>query len=163
VAHADADAASLAVAYTTLGRAIGVTDNVAALNNVSVDTYFWKDATQQAVWRGPITTHATRGTFTGIAAATPLDDANVVGPLRAQQVVLIRGRFQATGGGFGTHWMLATSFITDSGNNITGVVANDPWTGLQVEIDPSTKRVISPANFPLTKFTVNGFQTVTLN
>jgi len=43
------------------------------------------------------------------------------------------------------------------------VVAHDPWSGRQVMIDPATKKVFSPASFPLAKFRVNGYRQVTLN
>jgi hypothetical protein len=43
------------------------------------------------------------------------------------------------------------------------IVANDPRTGLQVQIDPSTKMVVAPANFPLTNFTVNGYRPVSID
>jgi hypothetical protein len=56
--------------------------------------------------------------------------------------------------------MLATSFIVDGGGTVTAVVANDPWTGRQVRIDPSTKTVTSPTDFPLENFKVIGFRTV---
>jgi hypothetical protein len=59
--------------------------------------------------------------------------------------------------------MLATSFTADAGGNVTSVVADDPRTGLQVEIDPVTKQVVSPPGFPLAHFKVNGFEAVTLN
>jgi hypothetical protein len=43
------------------------------------------------------------------------------------------------------------------------VLANDPWTGTQVEINPATKKVVTPANFPLKNFTVDGYQPVIVN
>jgi hypothetical protein len=59
--------------------------------------------------------------------------------------------------------MLATSFITDSDGHVTALVADDPWTGLQVRIDAQTKQVIAPADFPLAGFTVDAYETVTLD
>lgn len=52
---------------------------------------------------------------------------------------------------------------TKLGNAVNTVVANDPWTGMHVEISPATKKVVSPAGFPLTNFTVDGFQPVVVN
>lgn len=98
-----------------------------------------------------------------IAAATALGEDNVIAPLPARDVVLLRARFVQAGGGLGTQWLLATSFTTDADGNVSAVVADHPWTGLQVGIDPTTKQVIAPADFPLAKFTVNAVQTVTLN
>jgi hypothetical protein len=159
---AHADEASLAAAYTILARAIGQTDDVDALKNVAIDAYFWNDTTQRARWRGPVTTHASLGALTPLGDGAALDESNVIASLRARQVVLLRGRFRKDGGA-GTHWMLATSFTTDADGNVTAVVADDPWTGLQVRIDPATKRVIAPAHFPLAAFTVTAFQTVTVD
>jgi hypothetical protein len=58
--------------------------------------------------------------------------------------------------------MLATLYTKDSNNTVTDIIANDPWTGQQVTINPISKHVVRPPNFPLTNFTVNGYQPVTL-
>jgi hypothetical protein len=58
--------------------------------------------------------------------------------------------------------MLGTLYTTD-GANATAVIAHDPLTGLQVTIDPATKRVVSPANFPLATFKVDAYRAVTVN
>jgi hypothetical protein len=158
-----ADAASLAAAYTIVARAIGVTDDVDGLKDVAIDTYFWNDATEKAKWTGPVTGHASRGPLNAVAPAVKLDESNVIGALRAREVVLLRGKYRPATGGKATQWMVATSFTTDADGNVTAVVADDPWTGLQVRIDPATKRVVAPADFPLAHFTVNAFQTVTLD
>jgi hypothetical protein len=158
-----ADEASLAAAYTIIARAVGVTDEVDALTDVAIDKYFWSDATETAKWRGPVTQHATRGPLNAVAPKVQLDESNVIGALRAHDVVLLRGKYRPETGGKATQWMVATSFTTDADGNVTAVVADDPWTGLQVRIDPATKQVIAPADFPLGHFTVNAFQTVTLN
>jgi len=161
VAHSDD--ASLATAYAIIARAIGVADGVGSLQDVAIDRYFWDDSRQKARWRGPVTQHASLGPLTAIAATTAIGDDNVIGPLRARDMVLLRGRYKQPGGGSGTQWMLATSFTTDADGNVDTVVADDPWTGLQVRIDPATKRVIAPAGFPLARFTVNAFERVTLD
>lgn len=160
-AAAHADEASLAAAFTIIARAVGITDGVAKLRDVAIDTYFWSDATQKARWRGPVTAHASLGAMTAVAGA--LGEGNVIGALRADQVVLIRGKYRKDGGGSALQWMLATSFVTDGDDNVIAVVADDPWTGLQVRIDPGTKEVVAPANFPLRNFRVNAFQIVTLD
>jgi hypothetical protein len=54
--------------------------------------------------------------------------------------------------------MLATLYTKTASNGVNTVVANDPFTGTQVEINPTTKRVTTP--FPLQNFTVNGYQPV---
>ncbi|HXF89863.1 MAG TPA: hypothetical protein VNK48_16055, partial [Xanthobacteraceae bacterium] len=56
-----------------------------------------------------------------------------------------------------THWMLATAVTADG-----KIVANDPWTGGQVIIDPGTGSVVHPPNFPLPSFKMDRFQTVTI-
>jgi hypothetical protein len=157
------DEASLAAAYTIIARAIGVTNDVDGLKDVAIDTDFWDDASETATWTGPVTGHATRGPRRLVASRVKLDEGNVIGALRARQVVLLRGKYRREAGGKATQWMVATSFTTDAQGNVTAVVADDPWTGLQVRIDPATKRVVAPADFPLAHFTVNAFQTVTLN
>jgi hypothetical protein len=157
---AHAEEASLATVYTIIARAIGVTDNVASLKDVSIDEYFWDDARQTATWRGPVTGYASLGPLTAIPGAQPLDLTNVIDPLRHHEPVIIRGRYRKSPSQFATHWMLATSFIVDGGGTVTAVVANDPWTGRQVRIDPSTKTVTSPTDFPLENFKVIGFRTV---
>jgi hypothetical protein len=160
---AHADAASRATVFTMLARAIGVAKNVAELTDVAVDEFFWNDANQRTFFRGPVTEHATLGPFTAMAGADPIGDANVIGPLKARKVVAIRGRFTKEDGGIAQHFMLATLFTANRNGIVTALVADDPWTGQQVRIDPVTKTVVSPANFPLARFKVNGFQVITLN
>jgi hypothetical protein len=156
------DEASLATAYTIIARAIGITDDVRTLQDAPIDTY-WDDKTEHAQWRGAVTDHATRGSVMPLSNAEPIDENNVIGPLRARQAVIVRGTFKKAGGGKGKHWMLATSFVTDDAGNIVALVADDPWTGLQVQIDPETKQVVEPPDFPLAHFKLDAFQTVTLD
>jgi hypothetical protein len=93
-----------------------------------------------------------------IAAATPLNAANVIGQLNVRRLVILRGTYPKAGGGTATHHMLATLYTKTASNGVNTVVANDPFTGTQVEINPTTKRVTAP--FPLQNFTVNGYQPV---
>ena len=157
-APAHADAASVATVYTMIGRAIGLTDDIALLKNEKIDKYYWDDATQTTTWTGPVTTHATLGTTQTLAAATPIDTTNIIGMLDTRQPVIISG----PSGGV-THFMLATLYTTDTGGNVTALIANDPWTGKQVWIDPTTKQVVSPSNFPLAGWSVKHYRSVTLN
>jgi hypothetical protein len=157
-----ANLASLATVYTTIARAIGITKNVNALKGVKIDTYFWDDATKATTWQGPVTTRATLGTFAAIAANVPLNNTNVVGAMKTGQLVLLRGTYTKANGNKAQHWLLGTLF-TAVGKAVGTVIANDPWTGEQVMIDPATKKVLSPTNFPLTGFKVDGYQPVTLN
>jgi hypothetical protein len=161
-AHADADQASLATVYTMVARAVGLTEGVARLDGVAIDRYFWDDASQRARFRGPITTLVTLGAFASIAAASPLDSSNVIGAMSTGKLVILRGRFRKGDGTRGTHWLLGTLFTTQGGHP-NGVVAHDPWTGLQVTIDLATKRVVDPAHFPLARFVVDGYQPATIN
>ena len=155
------DALSLAAVYAMIARAIGVTGNFGQLKNVKVDRYFWDDAGRTARWRGPVTTYATLGSITALAARVALANSNVVGEMKSGKLVILRGTYTKSNGAKAEHWMLGTLY-TGSGTRPDTVVANDPWTGMQVTIDPATKRVVSPANFPLTDFKVDGYQTVTL-
>jgi hypothetical protein len=153
-----ADAASLATVYTMIARAVGNTDNVALLKDVKIDKYFWHNATQTTTFAGPITTHATLGVMKTIAAATPLNATNVIGQLVAHRLVILRGTYAKAGGGTATHHMLATLYTKTATNGVNTVVANDPFTGTQVEINPTTKRVTT--TFPLQNFIVDGYQPV---
>lgn len=161
-APAHAEKAARAAVYTMLGRAIGITDNVAALKNEKIDKYYWDDATQTATWAGPVTSHATLGAVHSIPAATPIDNTNVIVQLRARKVVIVRGTYTKAGKII-AHDMLATLYTSDSNGNVTALVANDPWTGKQVKIDPGTKQVVWPSGFPLSGWTVKSYWPVTLN
>jgi len=161
-APAHADAASLAAVYTMIARAIGITKNIAKLKNVKIDEYFWNDATQTATFKGPVKDNATLGPLGAIAGGAPLDENNVIGRMDQQELVILRGSTSKPGGGTAQHWMLGTLY-TKAGGKVAAVVANDPWTGEQVMIDPATKKVLSPADFPLANFKVNGYRRVTVN
>jgi hypothetical protein len=160
-APAHADEAALATVYTMIARSVGISDGDNRLVNTKIDRFFWDDATQTTFWRGPVKLYAQLGSMTTITAATPLNNANVVGSMNAGKLVILRGTYRK-GGANETHWMLGTLYTKDSGNNVDAIVANDPFTGQQVRIDPATKAVISPANFPLKNFRVNGYRPVTL-
>jgi hypothetical protein len=155
------DAAALGTVYTILGRGIGFTDGVAQLQNVTIDTYF-DDATKKTAWTDAIKQHARRGRWTQIAAAEPIGENNVIGALRAHHAVIVSGTYD-NGDGRKTHYLLATSFTDKADGSITGLVADDPWTGHQVLIDPDSKAVSRPAHFPLHGFKVTRFQTVALD
>jgi hypothetical protein len=79
--------------------------------------------------------------------------------MNARNLVILRGSYRPKGGGQATHYLLGTLYTKGP----TEIVADDPWTGKQVYIDPATKTVISPKNFPLDKFKVDGYQPVTIN
>ncbi|MGH6789168.1 MAG: hypothetical protein ACRECC_05750 [Pseudolabrys sp.] len=156
-----ADAASLATVYTMIARGAGIADNVAQLKAVKINKYYWHDATQTTTFSGPLTLHAT------LTALTPLPGAitgqNVIAHLKVQRLVILRGTYTKAGGGTAKHYMLATMFTKKPNGLPSTIVANDPWTGWQVEIDPATKMVVSPSNFPLANFKVNAYQAVTVN
>ena len=82
--------------------------------------------------------------------------------MKAEKLVILRGTYRKSDGSIGTHWLLGTLYTKHADGSVSTVVANDPLTGEQIEIDPLTKKVLSP-NFPLAKFKVNGYQAVTLN
>jgi hypothetical protein len=83
----------------------------------------------------------------------------VIGQMNAHRLVILRGTYTKPSGGAATHYMLGTLY-TKPGTAVLSVVADDPWTGTQVEINPATKKVIT-SNFPLANFKVDGFQPVT--
>jgi hypothetical protein len=152
---------SLPAVYAMIARAIGVTGDIAALKTVKIDR-FWNDNKKIAVWRGPAAALATLGAFKTIAANARLNHANVIGEMKIGRLVILRGAYTKNNGGKGEHWLLGTLY-TASGNALDAVIANDPWTGLQVTIDPATKKVVWPADYPLANFKVDGYQPVTLN
>jgi hypothetical protein len=158
---ADSDLTALATVYTMIARAIGITQNVPQLTNAAIDKYFWDEAAQTTRWRGAVKDYASLGTLTTIGAV-PIDAANVTGAMDNEQLVILRGRYVTEGGDPATHWMLGTLYRKD-GLFITAIIAHDPWTGQQVTIDPATKRVVVPADFPLENFKVNGYRPVTVN
>ena len=151
---------ALATVYAMIARGIGVTRDIAALKTIKIDR-FWNDTRKVAVWRGPAATLATLGTLKPIAANARLNGSNVIGEMAIGRLVILRGSY-ARNGRKAEHWMLGTLY-TASGNGLAGVIANDPWTGQQVTIDPVTKKVLWPANYPLTGFKIDGYQPVTLS
>ena len=152
---------ALAAVYTMIARAVGVTRDIAALKTIKIDR-FWNGTRKVAVWRGPAATLATLGTFKPIAANARLNNTNVIGEMAIGRLVILRGSYTRSNGGKAEHWLLGTLY-TASSNGLDAVIANDPWTGQQVTIDPASKKVVSPANFPFVNFKVDGYQPVTLN
>ena len=147
---ADPNLTALATVYTMIARAIGITRWRPTTDDVAIDRYFWDEATQKARWRGPVKNYATLGPMTAISSRTPIEVANVIGVMDAEQLVILHGTYQPEGGAKVRHWMLGTLYTTDSGSTPNAVIAHDPYTGQQVTIDLATKKVVSPANFPLT-------------
>jgi hypothetical protein len=158
-----ADSASLAAVYTMIARAVGYTDNDPAIKTTKIDEFFWDDANQTATWTGPVTTHATLASPLALPAGTPIDDSNIIGAMKSKHVVIVSGHYDTPSAGSASHSMLATLFTADSANVTTNLIANDPWTGTQVWIDLATHQVVRPVGFPLTNFTVDSYESITLN
>jgi hypothetical protein len=154
-----ASQASLATVYTMIARAVGMAQSLDELRRAKIDRHFWHDATQRTTFAGPITQFATLGGFRTVAPAAGL--TAVVNLLNGRQAVILRGTYTSANGHKATHWMLAT-LSTREGRQVGAIIANDPWTGTQVEISPVTKTVVSP-DFPLAHFKVDGFQSITPN
>lgn len=161
VAPRHADEASLAAVFTMLARAFGP-GNGLALQDVKIDRFFWNDAARKAALAGPFAAQLRLGALTPLAANARLTGANVIEALNTRRLAILRGSYTTDKGVTATHWMLATLY-TKSGAGIGAVIANDPWTGRQVEIDPVTKKVVSPDDFPLKNFRVNAFQTAAIH
>ena len=140
-----------------IARAIGNALNSAALKDVKIDEYFWNDATQQTSFSGPVTIYASLGAFQSVAPSASLN--GVVARMENENLVLLRGTYER-GGQTARAWMLGTLFTSKNDGTLIAVVANDPFTGEQVEIDPVTKMVRPSATFPLTNFKVDGFRRV---
>src|SRR5262249_36608206 len=140
------DAASMATVYTMLAHGVGNADNVAALANAKISA-FWIDGSQKAHLTPALDSHLNLGAMKAIPAPTKLTNANVIGQLNAHRPVILRGTYTKAGGGTGTHYMLATLYTKNPNNSAKTVVANDPFTGTQLEISPVTKKVVG--SFPL--------------
>jgi hypothetical protein len=106
---ADSDLTALAAVYTTIARAIDITQNVPQLTNAAIDKYFWDEAAQTTRWRGPVKDCATLAALIPIAAGAPIDFTNVADAMLNEQLVILRGRYVMEGGGPATHWMLGNS------------------------------------------------------
>lgn len=154
--------ASLAAVYTIVARGVGTGLKVPKLSGVAIDSYFWDDKAEKAKFKGPLTDYVSLGPVTAIPKGEPLSDGNVIGAFALGKLAILRGTFKREGGGTGTHWMLGTLHIEKSIGKVTAVLADDPFTGRQVRIDPKTKHVVSPG-FPLEDFVVDGYREVTVN
>jgi hypothetical protein len=155
VSHANH--ASEAAVYTMIARAVGFTKNVPTLKIIKIDTSYWHDATQTTTWTGLVTGHVTQGAPIILPAPTPISLANIAGQIKANNVVVISGPSAV-----GTHTMLATGYMVNGVGAIVALIANDPYTGRQVRISPTTKKVIAPAGFPLATFTVTAYRVMTI-
>ena len=85
-----------------------------------------------------MTIYATLGAFQSVAPSASLN--NVVARMENEKLVLLRGTYER-GGQTARAWMLGTLFTSKDDGTLIAVVANDPFTGEQVEIDPVTKMV----------------------
>jgi hypothetical protein len=63
-------------------------------------------------------------------------NSSVVNLLTAGYPVLLGGTFSANLKGTGLHWILGVGVITLNAG--TYILANDPWTGTKVAVDPKT-------------------------
>ncbi len=149
--------AAQAALYATIARAIGVARDVPALSDVPIDA-FWDVAKKAAVWGGAVREHAAIGALLSVAGQA-LGSANVKPVLDSDKAAILTGTYTNAAGAKQRHWVLATSYTLDSQRALKDIVANDPWTGTQVKIDPVSKLVVSQG-FPLTGFTVDGYQVV---
>ena len=125
----------------------------------------WNDAKQKTSIKGSLHGHLSPNKlkFKSIAKHTHLSSSNVTGALKAHKVVILAGSYTPPGSkSTATHYMLATLYDTTPSNGLHAVVALDPWTGTQVEISPSTKKVVTPG-FPLTDFVVTQYEAFDFN
>jgi hypothetical protein len=94
-----------------------------------------------------------------VAGDTSLLNSDLIRALGEDRVVAVRGSYEGPSR-IEPHWMLATSYTVDSAGTVNRIVANDPWTGKQVQIDPNTRSVVAPTPFPLRNWQINGYQIV---
>ena len=150
--------ASKATVFTMIANAHGIKDPH-SWYDLRIDIYFWEDTIQQSYWRGPITDRAGLGRLTSVGAQDSLLNSDLVRALGQNRVVVVRGGYDGEAG-LAQHWMLATSYSVDSAGAVKRIFANDPWTGKQVQIDPTSRTVVAPAGFPLRNWRLNAYQVV---
>ena len=145
-----------------IARSIGIADNVAQLKGVKIDKYFWHDATQTTTFSGPGHAHATLARSSHLPGAISTAP-NVIAQMKVHRLVILRGTYTKSRRRNSHALHAGDALHQEARTDIVSTVANDPWTGWQVEIDPATKTVVSPSNFPLANFKVNAYQAVTVN
>jgi filamentous hemagglutinin family protein len=79
-------------------------------------------------------------TFTQVNQNVPAFDTSVFNALKSGPII-IGGSISYSGGGTEAHWMLGVGVGTDT-NGKQAVIANDPWTGTKVMIEPATGTVV---------------------
>jgi hypothetical protein len=146
--------AALATVYTMIVRSLEG-------RRVPIDQ-FWDDAAQRTSFPPSLLQNVRFGPIVAVPATVRLGNANIIDKLDGGKLVILRGGFMQANGHIGTHWILGTLYTRNPDNSIGTIVANDPWTGQQVAIDPATKRVIVPSDFPLTGLKINAYRTVSL-
>lgn len=161
-----ANEACKAAVYAMLGRSIGQnfpnqmyasSNPDAVLQNVPIGQ-FWLNDTVGA-YLGPLRGLVSLSSKITIPSRVEISDSNVIGALKTGNPVVIHGTVKGNAAG---HWMLATDFLTDSNGRVIRLLANDPWTGGQVQINPVNKAIMSgPPGFFKT-FRLDGYQVVTI-
>jgi len=129
-----------ATVYTMIARALGDP-------GTTIDKFY--DPTL-----GAITTLLPPNTISPFPAK-PINDQKVIDLLNSGTPIVLQGTWNVAG--TEPHTMLATS-VKDG-----MIVANDPWTGKQVLINPNTNKVVDPPNFALPNFVVTAYQVVNAN
>ena len=127
--------ACLASVYTMVER--GLSGN----STIPIDKYF-------VGGRALKPTNLTLGQSTSLTASH-------VGP----QLLLIHGSADAATGGREDHWMLGTYIGNVGGTRI--IVADDPYSGVQVTIDATTGAVVNPPqDYKPINFIATGMETI---
>jgi hypothetical protein len=158
----DTEKLSIATIYAMIARAVGVAHDVPYLANVKIDKYFWDAESQSAIWRGPVRSYARLGAVIPIPAGEPLNGPNIIRRMNTEKLVILRARYRRGDGSTARHWLLGTLYTEKPNGAASAVVAHDPLTGQQIVIDPETKQVLAPLDFPL-ELRINGYQPVTVN
>ena len=87
------DRAAKSAAFAMIARAIGATRDIDALREAPIDA-FWNSGPR---WQGEVTQHASLGKVKAIAPGSPLGEGNVIGPLRLDKPVIVRGAYDSGG------------------------------------------------------------------
>jgi len=130
-------------------------DELSHLKNAPIDM-FW-NADKGNLNLGVLKKYVKLSRVLKIDSSISLHETGIVADLVAGRPVMIRGKIRDS-----SHWMLATAIVRDSVGDVVAVIANDPWTGMQVKIGSKSRRVEEPDLYPLWDWSVDGFRDVSI-
>jgi hypothetical protein len=94
-----------------------------------------------------------------VGSSAPLK--NIEQLASGSDLMIIKGTVsKRDGSGIEDHYMLGTHIAGPSGNKI--IIANDPWTGKQVQLDAASGKIMNPSADDLHSFTAKSYSQVTV-